>query len=577
MTASSNERFTRRQRLLLAILGCLPLPLTIAVLGPLDVYASNRTFFGGFFATGDFFLTCSLIGLAAAAVLFLVLFFLPDRVFRVAFPVVLALSLSAMILPFVNRTSRLPGDTLSETTALQNVLGIAIPVLLVAGGIVGFLLVKRAELLSTASCLILIPLLFAIVVSFVSIPLSSPDVFEPMSDDRKVGGVLTTDGIGDLGEDATVLFLCIDRFDEGFLNVADELDPTIYDTLDGFTRYTDHISFYSNTYPSVCYILTGYEADLSLSRSEVFRTGYGSNPRLLGAMKDAGYSIGIYAEQTYAYETVSDLADYAENIPADGHFEWVNMSSLPGEILALSLFRSSPSVFTPLYSWLSTPKLTEDHRVWVDDTETNAESAYKDGKNSEVLETLEQCGFHVQNGKRFAYVHVTGMHDVYNPKTSSRDAIMSNLRESFDIVNAYLDALRDAGLYKNATIVITGDHPCALNDSKSVEELGEPRITALFVKRRGDEGTPCRISTAQVYQRQITSEILDSEGLPLNDGDPRPLSQTPEGVDIERVHHFMLQKNGEFDCETWRVVGPAADFSNWEKVSSDHYKKSLYR
>lgn len=583
MTEQTTTRFSRRQRLLLSILGCLPLPLTVAVLGPLDVYSSNREMLGEFFSAGDFLPISALIGLAAAAALFLLLYFLPDRGFRIALPIVLALSLSATILTFVNRSSDLPGDAQSVATTLQNVLGILIPCLLLAGGIVGFLLVKQADHLTLASCLVLIPLLFAFVVSFISIPLSTPDIFAPMSDEKKNGKILTSDGISDLGEDANVIYICIDRFDEGFFDVANEIDPTIFANLDGFTHYTDHITLYSNTYPAVCYMLTGYEPDFTLSRSEILKTGF-SNPRLLGALRDAGYSIGVYANEYYSYDNVENIVDYVDNVPPNGHFEGVNMSKLPGEMLALSLFRSSPSVTAPLFDWLSTKTLTDQHRIYVDDSDTNKENAFKDDKsmfndvgNNEAKAELDRRGFTVvRNGKRFTYLHIAGMHDVYNPKTSSRDAIVRNLRESFAVVNAYLDALRANGLYKNATIIVTGDHPCALSDSESVAERGEPRITALFVKRRGDEGTPCRVSTAQVYQAQIVSEIFDAEGIPLTDDDPLPLSKTPEGIDVERFHMFMVQKNGEFDCETWRIYGPAADFSNWEKASSVHYKHSLY-
>ncbi|MBO4283928.1 MAG: hypothetical protein J5958_04810 [Clostridia bacterium] len=536
----------------------------LALTGPLDVFASNRDELG--FAAKDFFPLCVACAAVSALLLFLLLFLIPDGGFRIVFPVYLALSLSAAILPFFNRLSSLPGDRLSQASVFQTVAGIAIPVLLLVAAVFCFLFVGRADLLTTGSAFVLIPLLLSAVVSFVSIPLQNPDVFkEPSNPERRLG-TITNVGISDLGSDGTVLYLCIDRLDESFCRKAEELDPTIFDPLDGFTRYVDHVSLYSNTYPAVSYMLTGHEADFSRSRKENLRLGYGS-PRLLGAIRDAGYSIGIYADGYYCFGTAANVADYADNLIADGCIEVERKTALSGEMLSLSLFRSSPSVLTPLYAALSTETLT-GHLVYVPGEQGEPEY---NSNNDAVKDELDRRGFPVIDGKRFLYVHVVGMHAVLDAENSP-NWTLSVLKECFSIVNAYLDVLRDAGLYRDATIVITGDHPSPLSDYNPV---GEPRMTALFVKRRGDAGTPLKVSTAQVSQGQIASEILDSVGIPLTDGDPLPLSRTPEGVDAVRFHNFSARTSKGMRVETYRITGPAADFSNWTAVKTVGYSKRL--
>ena len=559
-------RFSRKERLTLAILGALPLPFFLALFGPLDAFASNRGELG--FSAGDFLPLCLLVAGVSAALLFLLLFFLPDGGFRIVFPVILALSVSAAVLPFVNRLAGLPGDRLSEPSAQRTVLGLVLPLLLLSGGVVAFMLVKRADLLATISGFILIPLLAMGVVSFCSIPLRDPGVFSREEGDLRKNGTVTTEGITDLGRDATVLYFCIDRLDEAFCRVAESLDPSVFAGLDGFTRYVDHVSLYSNTYPAVCYMLTGREADFSLSRSENFRENYAA-PRLLGALVDAGYSTAIYADGYYCFGTVRNIADYADNLLADGRFAVERKAELSFEMLELSLFRSSPSVLSPLFSDLSTDALTS-HAVLL--PEDNSAIAFNSG-NGAVAREIARRGFGARDGKRFSYVHIEGMHDILDGEEDP-EATLDRLKECFSIVDAYLDALRDAGLYENATVVITGDHPSPLSDWRSVSE---PRITALFVKRRGDAGTPLRQSGAQVFQGQIASEILDSEGIALADSDPLPLSRTPEGVDRERVHHFIVRTGEGFRFETYRITGPAADFANWEAREPVSYKKDPYQ
>lgn len=564
--SDARVKWEKKERLTLAILGALPLPFFLAILGPVEAFSRNREELG--FSPGDFLPLCCLVAGVFAVLLFLLLFFLPDGGFRVIFPVILALSLSAVILPYVNLPTGLPGDRLSEPTGAQTVLGLVVPLLLLGGALAAFLTVKRADLLSTVSRLVLIPLTVMGVVSFISIPLRDRGVFSRQESDLRKYGTVTTEGISEFGREATVLYLCIDRLDEAFCRAAEERDPTVFSSLDGFTRYTDHVSLYSNTYPAVCYMLTGREADFSRSRSENFKENYAA-PRLLGALAEAGYSTGIYADGYYSFGTVRNIADYADNLLADGRYAVERKAELSFEMLELSLFRATPSVLSPLYSDLSTDALTS-HVVLV--SEDHSAIAFNSG-NGAVAAELARRGFSKRGGKRFAYVHIEGMHEILDAGDDP-EATLSCLKECFSIVDAYLDALRDAGLYRNATVVITGDHPSPLNDWRSV---AEPRITALFVKRRGDAETPLRTSSAQVAQGQIASEILSSEGIALTSDDPLPLSLTPEGEDRERVHHFIVRTGEGFRFETYRITGPSGDFANWTPLEPVSYKKDPYQ
>lgn len=127
----------------------------------------------------------------------------------------------------------------------------------------------------------------------------------------------------------------------------------------------------------------------------------------------------------------------------------------------------------------------------------------------------------------------------------------SSARRCLEIIRRYLDEMKRLGVYDDATVVITGDHPWAVDDHV---EPTQPRLTALFVKEAGAAEKPLRVSTAQVSQENLIPTLVKSAGLRTDRDFGTAYSEVPEGVDTERHHLFELTygnrilRAGGFPC-----------------------------
>ena len=144
------------------------------------------------------------------------------------------------------------------------------------------------------------------------------------------------------------------------------------------------------------------------------------------------------------------------------------------------------------------------------------------------------------------------------------------LKQSFLIIYKYIEEMKRLGIYDDATIVITGDHPAALSDSKLIGEANKSddgtRVTAMLFKKSGDSNTPLETSTAQICQDDLWATIYESEGL-LHEKRGKSFFEIPEGVDRERRYLFEFSvKVGNDRADEiveYRIVGSARNGDNW--------------
>ena len=184
----------------------------------------------------------------------------------------------------------------------------------------------------------------------------------------------------------------------------------------------------------------------------------------------------------------------------------------------------------------------------------------------DVYEDVSSRPFVTHVGGNFTFLHFDGCHtpNVYGPNfepVDDSDEWNTNLSLdlSFKIIDTYLNALREAGLYKDATIIITGDHCAAINDMKDPDGA---RVTALFVKKSGEEQTPLSVSSAPVCHGDLWATIYASEGITVNFDCGRPVFDVAE--DDPRVRQYRFQKGySSSEIVTYDVVGDAKDFDNW--------------
>lgn len=362
---------------------------------------------------------------------------------------------------------------------------------------------------------------------------------------------LTTAGLNTVAPGKNIVIFVLDRFDTNYYDELIEKDPEMFDFLTGFTAYPDNISLYSRTYPAIASMVTGIRNDFSGSAEDYFAKAYGDSD-FLKTLKQNDYAVRVYTADYYGYRDASVLAGIANNLNATSGYRVTDTGKLVGNMLALSAYRYLPTLLK------STITLSTESFGGIG---VYGEAPAYEINDAAVIETLNgglsldsSCG---QNA--YTLIHLNGCH-------VSEGRVESAAKSCFAMIKNYLNEMKRLGVYEDATVIITGDHPSAVDD---YAEPTQPRLTALFVKEAGRAEEPFRVSSAQVSQENnLLGTLVKSAGLKTDRDWGLAYSEVPEGVDMERHHLFeFTYESNTSAIMDFRVMGSGRDFANWKKVS----------
>ena len=348
---------------------------------------------------------------------------------------------------------------------------------------------------------------------------------------------LTYENLGELGSKHNVVYFVIDRFDWEYYVRARDKAPEIFYNLDngGFTYYDDAISLYPRTFPSIAYMITGVENDFSKSRTQYFESAYAGS-LFMRRLYNVGYTVNVYTDTYYGYVNAACMANYAANAQ-------------------------------PVQ---------------------NGQTAYSTDMR-DIYTYLTKNGVRIGDSERsYTFIHLSGTHlpllydENFNPlpegDAKAKDSTIG-LKQSFAIINYYIDAMKRLGVYDNATIIITGDHPSIGSDS--AVPLRWAHVTPLFVKPSSSASGALMTSSAPVTHADLFPTILKSEGIEggmANVG--RSVFEIPEGELRERLYYFQkLEKidgKTNYEMVIFAINGKAADYANWVIRERYYLGKSIY-
>ena len=577
--------FSLRQRLLPVLLVSFAISLTLFLFGPFEIYGTNADQFG--FSLTDFLGWSLLYTVGAAGIITAILLPLRGKVFDVALAVFFWLALMLMVQGnYLNfGISSLTGDGMgSDGFALPKmIINCAIWLIVGIGCVLAVLLIRPAQrdLIRTVCTIAMITVIGMQAITFGVTSMTS-DVWTAkeyaVTDEESEGlhHLLTYKNLDRVSEQKNVIWFVIDRFDVSYYEEARDKSPEIFYNLDGFTYFDDMTAMYPRTFPSVSYMLTGKEHDFRDERAAYLKDAY-VNSSFLKLLKENNYNVNIYTDQFYGYEDARHLEEYVCNSSKIDHIEIVDKPLLSLNMTRLSLFRFLPIAAKGLVGNISTP----DFEKYVSyETEHPRYESY-DMKN--VYEFLEKNPIGTFSGaNNFTFLHIAGCHmpSKYDenfgiPSRSEQyDAVVA-MKQSFKIINHYLDQLKELGLYEDATIIITGDHGWhGGSDTTLPTDSGYPLITALFVKESGASGTDLKINSAPVMQADIIPTILKSEGIATDTDFGRSVFDISETEERIRKYNFqsLQYTNGALDYEVveYEIRGRARDLKNWTIV--DRYR-----
>lgn len=569
----------RLGRIVPALLSSLTLALVVFVVAPLDIFGSNYAELDFSLKNFAFFL---ILGAVLTVLLFgLLMFLLPRKAYRCVFAFTLATAALFIIQQnFLNfGMNSLPGDKLPAEIPSAGEIIIDLLVWIVVYGGAFFLAIwvnikgDKGDVIKTVSFIVSFALLASQITSPIFIVINSNSKFETNilkgSGKKEKTTINTERGFNELAQKNNVFYFCIDRFDEEYAEKAYASDRGIFSELTGFTWYRDNVSNYGHTFPAVANMLTQKKYNAELKRAEFLDNAYKGGDTPLDKLNENGYTIDIYTVKYYAFTDAGHLPQYVGNLAkaTDESNERISFA-LSAQLAGFSLYRAAPLVFKQFFDTGSTSDVNgivnkkgdDGYEEWI-------------GTNSQA-ETLAKNAITVGDAeKKFAFIHYDGMHDVLQP---SNPFLTSILSRNIGVVNSFIKALKENGLYKDATIIITGDHSRPVSDISGVLDgsgKGQPRRTALFVKTAGsDEGFA--VSEAPTSHEDIWATIFRSENIGY-EGSGVAVNLLSEGQSRERIYTWHTYATGSLDEYVYKINGKASVIGNWEEIGHIHLNKFL--
>lgn len=569
----------RLGRIVPALLSSLTLALVVFVVAPLDIFGSNYAELDFSLKNFAFFL---ILGAVLTVLLFgLLMFLLPRKAYRCVFAFTLATAALFIIQQnFLNfGMNSLPGDKLPGEVPSAGEIIIDLLVWIVVYGGAFFLAIwvnikgDKGDVIKTVSFIVSFALLASQITSPIFIVINSNSKFETNilkgSGKKEKTTINTERGFNELAQKNNVFYFCIDRFDEEYAEKAYASDREIFSELTGFTWYRDNVSNYGHTFPAVANMLTQKKYNADLKRAEFLDKVYKGGDTPLDRLNENGYTVNIYTVKYYAFTDAGHLPQYVGNLAKATEESNERISfALSAQLAGFSLYRAAPLVFKQFFDTGSTSDVNgivnkkgdDGYEEWI-------------GTNSQA-ETLAKNAITVGDSeKKFAFIHYDGMHDVLQPSSLFIPSILSR---NIGVVNSFIKALKENGLYKDATIIITGDHSRPVSDISGVLDgsgKGQPRRTALFVKTAGsDEGFA--VSEAPTSHEDIWATIFRSENIGY-EGSGVAVNLLSEGQSRERTYVWHTYGTVPLKEYVYKINGKASVIENWKQLSEYSFNRSL--
>lgn len=575
--------YTLKEKWLVSLLLSLFAPLTLCFFGPFEIYGNNMSEFK--FVLWDFWFLCGIITVAVAAVIFGLLMLVRGRAFDVCFGLIFGLSLMFFIQgnylsPGVDS---LAGDGVGATISIAEiVINLIIWLVVVAGCVVAMLLLNRfREVIRMVSTVGVIALVGMTVISFIVISLST-DVYATektgyQGDITVDNEVLTVKNLDTLATDNNIIVFIVDRFDHTYYDKAMKECPEVFADLDGFTHFDDYVSLYPRTYPGVPHILTGVEADFTVTRPAYMENAYSTSPYWT-ALKAEGFDINVYTDSFYGYENATHMREFVSNTSGNVSYEIVNRPNLSLDMIRISLYRYIPFLMRSTLGNVSTPMYDKyvNYELEQDVYSTDMKAVYKE---------LTDDPFTFRKSARgVSYIHISGCHtpNAYGPdfdKATSEERSDTNvsMKLSFKIISAYIREMKRMGVYEDATILILGDH-CSIGSDTVLPY--KPHVTALLAKPAGVSEGELTESKAQIAPGDVFATVLTAAGSDKAADFGENMFDVPEDENRPRRYYFQMVEGtffeGNYQNAEYEVVGSSHNMDNWHLIRVVDLHTNIY-
>ncbi len=373
---------------------------------------------------------------------------------------------------------------------------------------------------------------------------------------------LSERGMLAVSADENIIVIVLDRMDESYIEKIVEDDPGFFDNMDGFTRYTNHTSLYSETYPSITCMLTGKTNQYDIPATRYFEEAY-TEGRFLPALKENGFTTKLYLESYTEFSEIEQLSSVADNVYS-GDARVIVESGLLYRMVRFSAYRYAPHIIKSKF-WMTPISFDRTYQFET----SNGEETF-DYSNNRFRDKLKNEGVRVtEEKKNFMFLHLLGFHTPYLLDENGNDAkdtdLLNHSKGLFLIIFEYLEELKNAGVYENAAIMITGDHGACGRTS----QIEDGEAVSLFYKPPGESGA-LQTTNKPVSQENFRATVMQAAGLDETEFGRSILDVNEEETPVRK---FFFRTNagggGEHFLKEYEIIGDAKDFSSWKAVK-DH-------
>lgn len=379
----------------------------------------------------------------------------------------------------------------------------------------------------------------------------------------------STEGMNEYSAEENVFVFVLDYMDYDYIRFIANEEPEFFADFDGFTGYTDAISVYGRTIPSICNILSGHtDGAYMVPRQGFMQDAWQTRtPNILDIIKEKDYTIDMYLTLPRIFGSGEMATQYVSNV---SHRSESDFAVIPGvmlkKLMYLSVYRYAPMVIKP-YFWEYTSYYNEG--VCKDDM-------YRTEDFSVCIE-LEK-GTANRTEKCFKIFHMDGAHppchlNRYGEPTNMTTNWNEQTRGCLTLMKYVFAHMKDLGIYEDATIIMTADH----GDATKMWKDNFPGMQiAMFYKPSGSSGVPLTWSDAQVSTANIPATIAKAVG-----AESAAFGVALDEVGTEttnRTFYRVYGENGEEQyLDKYQISGPGDDISNWTLVETKEVLHPIYQ
>ncbi len=262
----------------------------------------------------------------------------------------------------------------------------------------------------------------------------------------------TDEGLYEVGDD-NIIVLIVDVLDEQYIDYSMREIPDCNEVFDGFEFYDNFTSEYQSTNLSFpCSLILGKQYHNEKSESQWIEEN-AQNRLYFDELSDNGYETTIYTEEIYSFPArIQNLA---------ANYRDIKKRFYNTRTCFAVLYRSAGCVYFPdiikPYVWL------DDEEIASTATTDATYTPFKE-KNSFFKEGLVKNGITVKSGsKQYKFIHIRGIHEPFYSDENGDECDEHwdwkvTTKGCVKILGEYFDQLKEAGVYDNSVIIVTGDH-----------------------------------------------------------------------------------------------------------------------